>query len=274
MAMCSRAYTLLVNGLGKLYNGPSPPPSFKKPELLIKPRLEILIAIQLIETPQIPYICTSPSTPLCPNILLEAQRLTSLTLQRFPNLPNSLQHVILLLHQLGVAYNNLPSNTRTDIYIIRPLYDAQYTLLQILEAHKNEHNLSPLEYLLAESFQLYYAIGPRANPPQMRLLDLLVARVQAALVPFLGPDLPCLPTSHGVYDEPTSDAIAFSLALGTMVAAWMERPERVWFRAHLCEWLGEWDGERYGRMLGVFPTTEGYVWLSVGMGWEKVWEGD
>jgi hypothetical protein len=235
-------------------------------------RLEILIAVQLVETPRILYICTFPSSPLSPQIILEAQRRTIRTLSHFSNLVEPLEHVILLLHQLSVAYNTLPPNIPTDIYIMRPLYDAQYTLLQILSTHKNTQNLTNLELLLAESLQLYFAVGPRAQPPQMRLLDLIVARVKSALLPFLGVGFPLLAETKLCYDAATNDTIAFALALGTLVSAWLERPEHAWFQAHVRAYLLDWDEQRYNETLELFPTTEGYVWLEMGMRWRELHE--
>jgi hypothetical protein len=154
------------------------------------------------------------------------------------------------------------------------LYDAQYTLLQVLETHKNIGNLNTVEHLLAQSMLLYFAVGPRAQPPQMRLLDLLVARVRTALLPYLPPSLPTQsqPSTTSQIPSSTSDLIAWSLSLGTIVSAWLDRPEHSWFHAHITSHLEGWDERRYQEMLGVFPTSEGYVWLDMGMLWRRLGE--
>jgi hypothetical protein len=238
---------------------------------IVTNRLEILIAIQRLETPRIPYLEPSPSLPLSPGILAKAQNLTTHTLSYLPGLTEPLQHVILLLHQLGVAFNTLTSHTKTNIYIMRPLYDAQYTLLHILEKHKNTGNLRNAEHLLAQSLLLYFSVGPRAQPPQMRLLDLLVARVKAALLPYLGATLPGQNTTPiAIHDPSTNDLIAWSLSLGTIVSAWLDRQEHTWFQAHIASHLDGWDEARYNGMLKIFPTTEGYVWLDMGMLWRRM----
>jgi hypothetical protein len=146
----------------------------------------------------------------------------------------------------------------------------------MLETHKNTGNLSDVEHLLAQSMLLYFSVGPRAQPPQMRLLDLLIARVKNALLPFLSDSLPQSPRyahrlQHSIPLSPsTNDLIAWSLSLGTIVSAWLDRPERTWFQLHIAAHLDGWDETRYKTMLKVFPTTEGYVWLGMGMLWKRL----
>ncbi|QRD00201.1 hypothetical protein JI435_070940 [Parastagonospora nodorum SN15] len=217
--------------------------------------LELLIAIQTTRSPLIPYIPPAHSLPLPTPLSSEAQRRTSHTLTFFPHLADPLKHIVLLLHQLGVAYNRLPTHTRTDVYVIAPLYDAQYSLLTLLSMHRETGDLGEVEYLLAETMQLYFAVGPRAQPPQMRLLDLLVARVKGALQPFIDRDM----------DKPTGYAVAWALCVGCIVAGWVERPEGGWFWARVRAHLGGMGGGRVEGDAGGFPDGGGVC--VVGYGW-------
>jgi hypothetical protein len=215
-------------------------------------RLEILIAVQLVETPKVPYHHTSASVPFPPEVTQEATRLAT----------NTLSH--------------LPLGTKTDVYIINPLYDAQYALLQILEAQRKTSNLSDLDALLATAYHLYFAVGPRGQPPHVRILDLIISHIRRALLPFLDTEIPTAAVARG-YSNATNNIIAWSLALGTTVSACLERPEHKWlsghFRAHVRGMgLGR-DKEGFWAVLGIFPTTEGYVWLDMERLWAQLQEG-
>ncbi|KAJ4367379.1 hypothetical protein N0V83_006961 [Neocucurbitaria cava] len=138
---------------------------------------EIMVATQLVELPKIPYLPFAPAKPAPKQVTLEAARLTSITLASLPRLSESLHKIIHLLHHLGIAYAQ-PTGTKIDSYIIQPLYDAEYALLQLLSSQKSPgHGYSEIEVLLAEAFQLYFWTGPRMLPPQTRLCDLLITRL-------------------------------------------------------------------------------------------------
>jgi hypothetical protein len=248
--------------------------------IFFKCRMEILVSIQLIETPQIPYY-PHPSPPLPARITREAALRTTQTLAQLPPLSNELQHIIHLLHILGTAYSTMPPGQEIDTAIANPLYAAQFSLLQVLEAQKNmKDRVEPFEVLLADTLQLYFVVGPRGNPPTMRIFDLLVERVGRALVWYLGEDGPDGNSTAkymketGKRDRSVNQMIAWSLVVGVIVSAWMERKEYVWFKGHVrahCRAMGlhvseeEWRG-----LLGFFPTTEGFVWLDVWGVWREV----
>ncbi|KAF1915245.1 hypothetical protein BDU57DRAFT_518123 [Ampelomyces quisqualis] len=242
--------------------------------------LEILVAVQLNETPKVPYYHAFQAQPLPELVIEEAARLTSTTLSHLPPLTKPLQNIVLLLHQLAAAYAFLPPGQNTDVYIITPLYDAQYSLLYILDTHKKTHNLSDLEALLAEVFHLYFAVGPRGQPPHVRVLDLVVARLKNALLPFLDdsirndvdPSTP--PALRHSYKETTNHVIAWSLAIGTLISACHDRPEYRWFRGHVRAHFYATglsvDKHAFLSMLEIFPTTEGFVWLDMERLWGEV----
>jgi hypothetical protein len=98
--------------------------------------MEVLVAIQLIETPRIPYY-PHPSVPLPESTTRDADLRTSKTLTNLPPLSCSLQHIIHLLHTLATAYANMLPGLDTDAALSSPLYAAQFALLQILEKQKN-----------------------------------------------------------------------------------------------------------------------------------------
>jgi hypothetical protein len=232
------------------------------------------VAIQLIETPRIPYY-PHPSVSLPESITRDANLRTSKTLTNLPPLPRSFNHVIHLLHTLATAYANMLPSHDTDAALSSPLYAAQFALLQILEKQKNTvGQASELEVLLANAFQLYFVVGPRSNPPVMCIFDLLVARLKDALVPYLGDATP-----HPVFgkeeynlrtverDVATNEAIAWSLGIGACVAAWMGRSEDSWFKGHVGAHFGalglDRSEEEWRVVLRRFPGTEGFVWLDV-----------
>ncbi|OAK98909.1 hypothetical protein IQ06DRAFT_224788 [Phaeosphaeriaceae sp. SRC1lsM3a] len=223
--------------------------------------MEILVGAQKGEAPKIPYYHACPTAPLPDDVAKEAARRTAKTLSSLPLLKEPLQNIVLLLHQLAVAYDYLPSTTKTDIYILGPLYDAQYFLLHIIDTHKKTKNLSSLEALLAEAFHLYFAIGPRGQPPHVKLHDLTISRLRAALLPFLNEKA-----------DPANNAIAWSLAIGTIVSASMDRPEYAWFTGHLRVQYRDMGldlcREAFRGTLDIFPTTNGYRWLDMDTVWE------
>lgn len=253
--------------------------------------MEILVGAQKGEAPKIPYYHACPTAPLPDDVAKEAARRTAKTLSSLPLLKEPLQNIVLLLHQLAVAYDYLPSTTKTDIYILGPLYDAQYFLLHIIDTHKKTKNLSSLEALLAEAFHLYFAIGPRGQPPHVKLHDLTISRLRAALLPFLNEKVPendgrlveanehidsvtvesTVNTLHKQAD-PANNAIAWSLAIGTIVSASMDRPEYAWFTGHLRVQYRDMGldlcREAFRGTLDIFPTTNGYRWLDMDTVWE------
>jgi hypothetical protein len=209
-------------------------------------------------------------------------------LANLPPLSIPLQGIIRLLHQLGVCFALRSKMKKIDSYIIQPLYDVEYALLSILAAHKETSCLSDVEILLAQTFQLYFWTGPRTLPPQTRLCDLLISRIMKALLPLLLekvsenmekfpiPAQGCMSTDAETskymatylrHTRPTNNAIAWSLALGTMVSSALGRPEHWWFRGHLHLYVSAMglncDPELYLGLLKLFPATDSFSWIDL-----------
>ncbi|KAF2833205.1 hypothetical protein CC86DRAFT_6477 [Ophiobolus disseminans] len=249
---------------------------------------EMMVATQLAETPQMPYYHATTSKPLPDNVVYEAEQLTAATLSNLPCVSEPIQYIIRLLHQIGVAYAKRTAGTKVDSYIIEPLYDALYALLQMQEAHKKTGILSDAEHLLVETFQLYFWTGVRLLPPATRLCDLLVSRVMKALLPLLLNTLPeeaenFCQTARGYavdtsideervlktlnHPSTTNNLIAWSLALGTVATMPLNRPEYMWFKGHFQSYLQamglDQDEEGYYALLKMFPTTDGLGWIGL-----------
>jgi hypothetical protein len=209
--------------------------------------------------------------------------LTANTFSNLPHISEPVRYVIGLLHQLGFAHANPSQTAKIDTYIIQPLYDAEYALLQVQESQKNTGILPNYEALMVETFQLYFWAGLRGLPPQTRLFDQLVAHVMKTLLPFLQE---CAPEDHEnspvtatgfTLNHPIdhnyasralhhpitiNNIVAWSLTLGCKVTATLKRPEHEWFRGH---WLLhiramglDLDEEAYQHMLDIFPSTDGF----------------
>jgi hypothetical protein len=247
-----------------------------------------MVATQLSELPKLPYYHAFPSKPFPEKLMYEAERRTTITLSNLQPLSEPLQHVIRLLHQLGVAHALQSPEIKADSYIVGPLYDAQYSLLQILQTHRETSNLSDLELLLAETSQLYFETGPRGLPPHGRSCDLFLSRIVKALLPLLreaeSEDVkPALVSSSGsrpnhplaakavpqalCHSVSIDSTIAWSLSLATVVSALRDRSEHLWFKNHLQAHLQamglDRNKEKYCRMLDLFPTTTGFVWIDL-----------
>ncbi|KAF1840827.1 uncharacterized protein K460DRAFT_294785 [Cucurbitaria berberidis CBS 394.84] len=250
---------------------------------------EIVVAAQLVQVPKIPYLPYVPSSPAPKQAALEAARLTSITLASLPHLSEPLHKIIHLLHHLGIAHARPPVGKKIDTYVIQPLYDAEYALLQILAAQKIPgHGFSVTEVLLAEAFQLYFWTGPRTLPLQTRVCDLLLLRTRRALLPLLcdfTPDskLENMPTTTSTFDQvtqlilentetftprpsyhsqETQNAIIWSLALGSVVSISFYKSEYSWFKAQLSLELQavglDKSEQRYQDFLNLFPATDGF----------------
>lgn len=257
-------------------------------------RCEIMVATQLIEAPRIPYLPQMASSYTPSVVLNEAAIRTSISLVALPRFSEPIRHVIHLLHHLGVSYAQNEKGVKIESYVIQTLYDAEYTLLQLLSAQKEpDHGFSDIEVLLSEAFQLYFWTGPRMLPPQTRLCDLLISRTMKALLPLVleeppDIDLENMPeTVENVTEKaramlaviathmPRTEqhprdknrAITWSLALGTMVSASLSRPEYTWFKENLCRQLKAMKLNKsekdFQEFLTLFPTTDGFAWIDL-----------
>lgn len=248
---------------------------------------EIMVATQLAELPQIPYYKHPQPIPTPELVISEAKRLTINSLANLPPLSAPLEEILHLFHYLGVAYAQTNPIPKIDLYILQPLYDVEYTILQVLGEQKVcNHRYSNVEVLLAETCQLYFWTGQRSLPPQTRLCDLLISRVMRALLPFLLEAIPEVDlkytreTAASVLDNmaswvarsfhhprTTSNAIMWSLALGTVVSAGPQKPEHSWFKEHFLNHLRlmglDKNEQEYLDLLVIFPATDSFPWISL-----------
>jgi hypothetical protein len=247
-----------------------------------------MVSTQLIETPLIPYYHSSPCLPLPGIIVRQAEQRTANTLSQLPILSEPTRHIVRLLHEIGITYADPHPAVKVDSYIIQPLYDAEYALLQVLESHKIHSVLSDVEALLVETFQIYFWFGHRMIVPQTRLADVLVSRLMNALLPFLFEGAPqdiqssiitagFLASTHPMdpafaprtryHSRSTNNVIAWSLTLGTAITAALNGPEHLWlkghWRLHIKALELDHDDAAYQRMLEIFPDTVGFPWIAL-----------
>jgi hypothetical protein len=248
----------------------------------------MMVSMQLIETPIIPYYHAEPWLPLPESVIHQAEQRTANTLSQLPALSQPVQNIIRSLHHLGIAYADPHPVAKVDSYIYRSLYDAEYAILQVLESHKVSDALSDIEALLVEAFQIYFWFGHRMIVPQTRLADVLVARLINALLPFLFEGAPkdILPSTrtagwfantHSMdpdftprtlyHSRLTNNAIAWSLTLGTKITAALNGPEHVWlkehWRLHMQVLELDHNDAAYQRMLKIFPDTVGFPCIAL-----------
>jgi len=242
--------------------------------------------VQHIETPSLPYYVPVQPMPFPEKVLCEATRLTTKSLTNLPPLSEPLRTIVGLLHHVGIAYAQVEPEPKMNLYIVQPLYDAVYLLLQVLEAQKScSHGYSKADVLLGEALHLYLWTGPRSLPPLTKLCNLLVSRLTRALLPLLlenetdldPKNVTNIPTStleHSPnrapgtlhYPRATNNAITWSLALGTVITKGPNR-KHVWFQGHLRKYvqsLGlDMKEQAYMDHLELFPATEGFPWINL-----------
>jgi hypothetical protein len=246
--------------------------------------------MQNVEIPKVPYLAqfTTASTP--PNVADEAARLTSLSFKRLPPLSLHTRSILHLLHIVGTAYAQPKGEIKIDSYIIQPLYDAEYSILTLLNAQKApDHQFSNIEVVLTETFQLYFWSCPRQMMARSKNSALIVARIMKALLPLLleedldlgdnedeeaaasiiaasYPSLPKVPNwfyRPELHSEGINNIIAWSLAITALHTAQLASPEHMWFMEHLrlhAQAMGfDKDEERYRQILNIFPSTDGFA---------------
>ncbi|KAF1996873.1 hypothetical protein P154DRAFT_305058 [Amniculicola lignicola CBS 123094] len=154
---------------------------------------ELHVAAQIPSLPKFPYYPPMPIS-LPESLLKEASRLTQATLSNLPTLSPPLLNVLHLLHQLSLSQSEVeksfsrkwPGRTKIDPRIIREMYDAEYTLLQVLALQQEPvHHFSAFEVVWSEACQMFLWTASRQLPPEMKMCDLFVERLQRALVPLL-----------------------------------------------------------------------------------------
>ncbi|KAF2131418.1 hypothetical protein P153DRAFT_365006 [Dothidotthia symphoricarpi CBS 119687] len=255
---------------------------------------EFMIAAQLVEVPKVPYEAPIASAILPPTLAREACRLTAVSLSNLPPLCEPLQIILGLLHQLALSYAHRQPRVSIDSYVITPLYNVEFTLLETLAAQRlPDHGYSDVEVLLTETFQLFFWTGPRQLPTQIRMCDLFVSRIMKALLPLLletelaedmngfrerasslREDNSIKPPNVDDYlnlfhrnSRHTNNAIMWSLALGTIVSATFQRPEHLWFKGRLdlqLRAMGLYKKkEEYQTFLNMFPSTDGFAWIDL-----------
>jgi len=247
-----------------------------------------MVSTQLVETPIMPYYHPSPCLRIPEKIKSQADKRTADTLSHLPTLSEPLQHIVNLLHHLGIAYADPHPAEKVDSYIIRPLYDAEYAILQILEAHRKSGVLSDTDALLAETFQIYFWFGLRTLPPQTRLGDLLVSRLMTSLLPFVHEGAPKEMEASAVTarwlactysidryftlrstadPKPANTIITWCLTLGTKITAALNGPEHLWLKGHWAIQMHAMglscNDAAYQSMLETFPDTGGFPWIAL-----------
>jgi hypothetical protein len=245
----------------------------------------MMVAAQLVEAPKIPYHQAYPPMPLPEKVMREAERLMADTVSNVGLLSQPLYSVVRLLHQLGVLLTLPAPSFKLDPYVIGPLYEAQHSLLQILSIQKETKNLSSKEWLLAQTLQLYFEVGPRGLPPHGAMIHTFVSHVVKAFTCLLAEqrleDVESALDSDNIFHAPgtvpvpsalnypvaTRNAIAWCLSLVTIVAMWQNHSDHPWLKtqlqAHLCAMRLDNDEEKYGRMLDMFPTTTCSPWINL-----------
>ncbi|KAH7130624.1 hypothetical protein B0J11DRAFT_504390 [Dendryphion nanum] len=256
---------------------------------------EVHAAAQTPSVPLLPYT-PPPSKETVPEaIVQQTSHLTALTLSHVPPLSAPFEPLILQLHQLGLL-QPLPSpkNSRWPEYYkadpagIRPLYRAEYMILQLLAAQEQEgHSFTPFEIMFSNACQLFLWPAVRGLPPEMKMCDLFVERLQKAVIPLLisirgvplslgstkaniSPVDPFYVTSdltlaHASYNPivggpsspptlllpvgPLDYPIIWALYLGTLMTTVGERPQYGWFKEQLV-WM------TLKRNAHVFRTSE------------------
>ncbi|KAH7095801.1 hypothetical protein FB567DRAFT_40404 [Paraphoma chrysanthemicola] len=256
---------------------------------------EIMVATQRVETPRIPYYIPFKVVPLPAKVVREAERLQANTIANLPLISGTARHITLLLHKLGVAYDTRSNGVKIDPYILQPLYDAEYAILQHLESQKEAVSLTDVEILLVATYQLFFWTGARLLPPQTRLCDLLLSRIMKTLLPLLLEKVPddvesCIVTARGYlpshlaaegwvprtlhHGRPTNNVIAWSLALGTIVSSVLNRPEHAWFkghfRLHMQSMKLDQNEAEYIKLLEIFPATQGFDWINLKTLWSMI----
>jgi hypothetical protein len=251
-----------------------------------------MVATQLVETPRIPYFQPFKPVPLPAKVVCEAERLTANTIANLPPLSKPVQYITHLLHQLGVAYNTRNDGTKIDPYILQPMYDVTYAIIQLLESQKDTTTLTDVELLLVATYQLFFWTGARTLPPQTRLCDLLLSRVMKALLPLLLEKVPedverTIVTARGylpghlvaegrvprTLHQPrsTNNVIAWCLGLGTIASSVLNRPEHAWLKGHFRLHMQAMNLDRnegeYTKLLEMFPTTQGFAWIDLRALW-------
>lgn len=247
-----------------------------------------MVAAQLIEMPKIPYFHPYEPEPIPEDVTIRAEVMTANTLANLPPVSEQFQEALRLLHLLGACYANQKPGKKIDEYVLQPLYDSEYAVLQILTSHEESQCLSDIEVLLANSLQLYIWTGPRSLPPITRLCDLFISRIMKALLPLLLEKVPdtvegtpmmargYIPTDPEAaqfiakklhHPRATNNVIAWSLGLGTIISAALQRPEHHWFKGHFHLYIQAMDLDRseqtYLEFLKLFPTTDGWPSISL-----------
>ncbi|KAF2018983.1 hypothetical protein BU24DRAFT_405705 [Aaosphaeria arxii CBS 175.79] len=247
---------------------------------------EIHVAAQIPATPIIPFNPPAPPKDKIPySITIETERRTSFTLAQLPPLSLAFPGLISQFHLLCLlqASDKTPpkpplsgpslltnQTIRTSPHAIRPLYCAEYTILQLLSQQKerHDHGFTNTEVVLTEAFQCFLWPALRCLPCEMKLCDLFVTRLKTALITLLDElDLPVdsdidqagqspylatssstpsvLSESSGTSDSdlgtlpilkiyhPTDSLVIWALFIGTLVSSVGGRPEHDWYKDRL-----------------------------------------
>ena len=144
-------------------------------------------------------------------------------------------------------------------------------VLQLLTSQKQEdHSFTPFEVMFANAFQLFLWPAVRGLPPEMKMCDLFVERLQIALIPLLtiiapspetaeavkgdtavsdsiNSNIDSMPSTITLLNPPSPDSlpapvhsldypIIWGLFLGTIMSSVGGRPQYEWYKERL-RWM-------------------------------------
>ncbi|KAF1956266.1 hypothetical protein CC80DRAFT_72686 [Byssothecium circinans] len=253
--------------------------------------------------PKLPYTPPPISEPLAVPLLLEADRLTVVTLSSIPPVSDRFKTVFRLLHQLSLSQatspttpNLFPRDKKKDRAVLRPMYDMQWILLQLSAAQQIAgHEYSKVDVMLTEACHLAFYMGPRALAPQMALCDSFVTGLKKALLSLIEdaespqaasstgdappilrtePNIPPVlslekndSTIHTISTSRTLDnVVLWVLYIGTIASSANSRPEYGWYQERFraqVQAMGVKDRDDLKQVLRLFPNTEGSPYISM-----------
>ncbi|KAF2637071.1 hypothetical protein P280DRAFT_138060 [Massarina eburnea CBS 473.64] len=263
---------------------------------------EFGVAAQNRALPKVPYMPPAVIDDLPYSVSLETDRLTSVTLSSIPPVSDHFKNLFQMLHRLALSransstYGLFPNKMKMDPAVIRPMYDSECIILHMLSSQqKAGHEYSKIDVMLTEACQLFFWIGPRGLPPEMKLCDRLVVWLKDALMPLLedstspqvlsppdslqsdsqvdpaetlAPHLQRADSSVHIISSPRTldNALLWGLYLGNIASSAHSRPENGWYQEQLryrMQKLEIKSRDDLKQALNVFPNTAGFNWIDI-----------
>lgn len=272
---------------------------------------EVHAAAQTPSLPLLPYTPPPSKEILSEEIVISSSQLTATTLTHVPPLAAPFKPLLLQLHQICLLQpvpepgsTSWPGYHKADLAGIRPLYRAEYMVLQLLTSQEQKgHSFTPFEVMFSNAFQLFLWPAVRGLPPEMKMCDLFVERLQKALIPLLRDIQPSAvskttankdTTIAGPSNTSTDDTqftttllnessiatslvpvhhldypIIWGLFLGTIMSSVAGRPQHTWYKQRL-RWMTTVRNahvfrstEDLKRVLKLFPYTESFCGVGI-----------